>query len=128
MRRWARLTVAGGSNAYLYFFNYAPPGPRASELKAFHAGEIPYVFNVIPSSDPREAGYVYSEVDRALADAMSNYWVNFVKTGDPNGPGLPTWPPYDPETEPYLEFGKTVATGRHLLKAQLDFLDRVLAR
>jgi para-nitrobenzyl esterase len=128
MRHWARATVDAGSRAYLYYFSYAPPGPRAAELKAYHAAEIPYVFDVIPSTDPREAEYAYTAVDRRLADAMSRYWINFVANGDPNGPGLPTWPPYDRQTEPYLEFGATIAPGTHLLKAQLDFLERALAR
>ena len=128
MRNWARATVDAGSQAYLYYFSYAPPGPRAAELKAFHAGEIPYVFNVMPSSDPREGGYAYTDADRQLADAMSSYWVNFVRTGDPNSPGLPTWTPYERDTEAYLEFGATIASGTHLLQAQLDFLDRALAR
>ena len=94
------------------------------ELGAFHASEIPYVFNVVPSSDPREAGFAYRDVDRQLADRMSSYWTNFVKTGDPNGPGLPVWAPYDPASEPYLEIGDPITTGHHLLKTQLDFLER----
>jgi para-nitrobenzyl esterase len=102
-----------------------PPSPRAKELKAFHAGEIPYVFNVVPSQDPREAGFTYTAVDTRLADAMSSYWVNFVKTGDPNGPGLPAWPVYNRNDEPYLEFGDTIAVGHHLLKRELDFQERV---
>ena len=128
MRNWARATTAAGSRAYLYFFTHTPPSPRAAEMKAFHAGEIPYVFNVVPSNDPREGGFAYTDVDRKLADAMSSYWVNFVKTGDPNGSGLPRWEPYDLATEPYLEFGPTIKSGRHLLKTQLDFLEKALAR
>jgi para-nitrobenzyl esterase len=128
MRSWARMTTAAGSDAFLYYFTHTPPHPRAAELKAFHASEIPYVFNVVPSTDPREAGYAYTDTDRSLADAMSNYWVNFIATGNPNGKGLPTWPAYSLATEPYLEFGATIRSGNHLLKRELDFLDRALTR
>jgi para-nitrobenzyl esterase len=128
MRSWARATVASGSRAWLYYFTHVPPSPRASELQAFHAGEIPYVFNVVPSTDPREAGFTYGARDTALAGAMSSYWINFVTTGDPNGQGLTKWPEYRPETEPYLEFGAQIQSGTHLLKQQLDALDLALAR
>jgi para-nitrobenzyl esterase len=128
MRSWARMTTAAGARAFLYYFTHTPPHPRAAELKAFHASEIPYVFNVVPSTDPREAGYAYTDTDRRLADAMSNYWVNFITTGDPNGTGLPEWPAYSLDTEPYLEFGPSIRAGKHLLKRELDFLDRALTR
>jgi para-nitrobenzyl esterase len=55
---------------------------------------------------------------------MSSYWVNFATTGSPNGKGLPSWEPYDLTTEPYLNFGESVVLGRHLLKPQLDFIER----
>jgi len=128
MRKWARATVDAGSAAFLYFFTYTPPSPRAAELGAFHAGEIPYVFNVIPSQDPREAGFRYTDADRRLAEAMSSYWVNFVKTGNPNGPGLTEWPAYQRDTERYLEFGQPIRTGTKLLAAELDALEAALAR
>jgi para-nitrobenzyl esterase len=128
MRHWARYTTAAGSQAYLYYFNYTPPHPRARELRAFHASELPYVFNVVPSSDPREANFAYADSDRRLAEAMSNYWINFIKTGNPNGSTLPRWPVYDMASEPYLEFGATIKTGEHLLKRELDFLELALAR
>jgi para-nitrobenzyl esterase len=128
MRSWARMTTAAGANAFLYFFTHTPPHPRAAELKAFHASEIPYVFNVVPSNDPREAGFAYAESDRALAEAMSSYWANFITTGNPNGQGLPEWPAYSLATEPYLELGTTIRSGNHLLTRELDFLERALAR
>ena len=128
MRSWARRTVEAGSKAFLYYFTHVPPHPRASELKAFHAAEIPYVFNVVPSSDPREAGFAYTDADRKLANAMSRYWVNFVKTGDPNGAGLPKWPAYALNTEPYLEFRDPIKTGTRLLSAELDFQEKAMTR
>jgi para-nitrobenzyl esterase len=128
MRQWARMTTAAGSAAYLYYFTYAPPHPRVQELQAFHASEIPYVFNVVPSDDPREAGFAYTNRDRTLADAMSDYWVSFITTGNPNGPGRTEWLAYHLETEPYLELGTSIKTGRHLLERELDFLERALAR
>jgi para-nitrobenzyl esterase len=124
MRTWARMNVAAGERAYLYLFSHVPPSPRASELGAFHAAELPYVFNVLKSGDPREAGFVYTDVDQRLADQMSSYWVNFITRGDPNGAGLPKWAPYDIKTEPYLEFGDTIRPGNHLYKAELDFLEK----
>jgi para-nitrobenzyl esterase len=128
MRTWARMTTAAGSKAFLYFFSHVPPHPRSNELRAFHASEIPYVFNVVPSSDPREAGFAYTDGDRALAAAMSDYWVNFIKTGNPNGRGSIEWPVYDLVNEPHLEFGTTIKPGTHLLKRELDFIDKALAR
>lgn len=128
MRHWARATTAAGQKAYLYYFTHTPPHPRAGDLKAFHASEIPYVFNVVPSSDPREAGFAYTDTDRRLADAMSNYWVNFIATGDPNGRGLPKWEPYALDSEPYLEFGSSIRPMHHLLKRELDFLETAFNR
>jgi para-nitrobenzyl esterase len=117
MRTWARMTTAAGLKAYLYQFSHVPPNPRPG-LGANHTAEIEYVFNNLVSP------WSYADVDRRLADAMSSYWTNFAKTGNPNGSGLPQWMPYDLNDEPYMEFGDAPAMGRHMKKARLDFQER----
>jgi para-nitrobenzyl esterase len=124
MRTWARRTAAGRSKAYLYFFSHVPPNPNSKTLGAHHAAEILYVFNNLGL----RKNQVYQEVDYKLAEMMSNYWVNFATTGDPNGKGLPKWTPYTSDAEAYLEFGDAVQARNHLLKEQLDFHERLQQR
>ncbi|HEX7137930.1 MAG TPA: carboxylesterase family protein [Vicinamibacterales bacterium] len=119
MRTWARMVTAGGQHAYLYQFTHVPPGPESATRRAYHASEIQYVFGNL-----RNPAFAYTDADRALSDAMSNYWINFASTGNPNGKGLPAWSTYAAETEPYLELGTPIESKRQLLKAQLDFLER----
>ena len=99
MRVYASLQTKHGNRAYWYFFTHEPPyAPNARNLKATHAVEIPYVFNnlrpprVFPDASSPELAST-SASDRALAERVSSYWVNFARTGDPNGNGLPRWPP-----------------------------------
>jgi para-nitrobenzyl esterase len=123
MRTWARRVTEAGQKAYLYQFTRTPPLPDTNgRLGAYHASEIQYVFTTV--QDRPWA----TETDRALAETMSRYWVNFATTGDPNGAGLPDWPAYDAANEPYQELGDTVSTKHHLLKAQLDFLEKFQTR
>jgi para-nitrobenzyl esterase len=121
MRTWARMVVAGGRKAFLYQFTRVPPGPNPA-WGAYHASEIAYAFNNVASRPWA------TDVDKRLADQMSSYWVNFATAGDPNGKGLPSWAPYDPATEPYLDLGDAVQVRNHLLKAQLDFLEHAQQR
>jgi len=122
MRTWVRMAEkTGRSKAYLYYFSRVPPGPQSARYGAFHASEIAYVFgNLLP---PRP----WEDADRKLSDAVSSYWVNFAKTGDPNGAGLPKWPAYDEKADVALEFGDAIHLCPNLHKPALDFFDRYFA-
>jgi para-nitrobenzyl esterase len=103
MRLYASLQTKRGQRAYWYFFTHEPPQASARNLRATHASEIPYVFDnlraprVFPDASSPELALA-SPPDRALAERVSTYWVNFARTGDPNGAGLPRWPPFSGAT------------------------------
>jgi para-nitrobenzyl esterase len=124
MRRWAQgQTANGDSPVFLYFFSREPRNAQRAYFRAYHAAEIAYVFDNLAGIAARTQ---IEPADEALADAMSAYWVNFAKTGNPNGEGLAEWQPYSIEDAPYLEFGDAVAAGNHLLKPQLDYTEQSL--
>jgi para-nitrobenzyl esterase len=118
MRTWARTsTKTGRQPAYLYYFSHRPPGPQSERLRAFHASEIAYVFGTFVWPFPWE------DADKKLSDSMTSYWVNFAKTGDPNGGSLPKWPAYNAGDDQALEFGGQIAVRANINKAGLDFFD-----
>lgn len=108
---WARLqTKTGKSKVFLYYFDEKaeiPAGFDTASYGARHASELPYVFRQL-AEHGRSAP---TARDEGLSDMVRTYWTNFVKTGDPNGAGLPKWPTYS-EAKPqvlHIEAGNTKA-------------------
>ena len=85
---WANAQLQKGkSKVFVYNFNRKLPAyTPATNFGAFHTGEVPYVFNNL-----KTVNRPWQDIDIQLADQMSNYWVNFTKTGNPNGTGLTQW-------------------------------------
>jgi para-nitrobenzyl esterase len=87
--KWIEAHAAtGGSPVYRYLFDQIAPtakgDPAPDDPGAAHATDIEYVFSTL---DTRK--YAWRPVDRQVSGLMVNYWTNFAKTGNPNGPGLP---------------------------------------
>lgn len=92
---WAWIEAAsktGKQPIYRYRFDMAPfsKNPNAPRMGAYHSAEIEYVFGQLDS----KTDVTWRESDRKVSDIMQKYWSNFAKNGNPNGPGLPNWPPY----------------------------------
>jgi len=114
-------TRAGGGKAYLYYFVREPPvAPGQPNRGAAHGAEIAYAFGT-PST-------LWTDVDRALADAMSSYWVNFATHGDPNGAGLPMWPALQPTAHERLILGPKIEVGPGLDAGRVALFDAVAIR
>ena len=91
---WNELQArTGKAPTYRYLFELRPPSPELSRplaaAGAFHTAEIVYVFDNLQVRD-----WPWRPEDRRMAEIASSYWVNFAKSGNPNGPGLPDWPAY----------------------------------
>lgn len=119
MRAWARSMATVPSDAYLYWFTWAPPVPDSERYGAFHAAEIGYVFGNVDLFDA-----VPTDADRALSDQMASIWAQFARTGNPNGEGLPEWPAYTRENEAYMEFGKETGAKSGLRLARMELFER----
>jgi para-nitrobenzyl esterase len=83
-----------GNPTYEYEFEHPQPGQPAQS----HAGELPFLFGTWPEN------VHLSPIDEQISEQMRSYWANFVRTGDPNGEGLPIWPRFEPDSQKHLAF------------------------
>ena len=77
---------AGRQPVFAYRFDQAVPVAKPPSFGAFHTAEVPYLFGAMDASLRP-----YGEVDRRVSTLMQDYWLNFMRSGDPNGAGLPLW-------------------------------------
>jgi para-nitrobenzyl esterase len=92
--RFAEAQAGHATPVYLYRFDWPSPS-FDGRLGAAHALELPLVWNRLDlPTAPILLGPDLAAV-QPLATAMHDTWVAFIKTGDPNGAGLPRWPRYD---------------------------------
>ena len=119
---WVSLQAKTGKSA-AYAAYLAQPSTRSfsndpRRKGVAHADDILYLngeFLTQPDKYPAEA---------AVAEIMQQYWVNFAKTGNPNGKGLPYWPTFDDSKPTTMQFSNGASLIMRPNREQVDFVDR----
>ena len=100
-------------SSYFYVFDHCYPSAEARDLCAFHASELPFTFgNLEADALPARWPVPDGSHDRAISDAMLDYWVSFAATGRPQAQGMPAWLPYG-SRENYLRFADRPIAARN---------------
>ena len=136
-RMWGRLVQARGNDAYVYYFTRNAPVfrlyvPEEKDLNgdggqrtlgAYHSGELAYVFNNLDI-----VGLGWDDADHELSNTIAEYWVNFARNGNPNGPGLPDWPTYNSSSDIVQILDEEVKPAVHPRKVQLDRMENLFLK
>jgi para-nitrobenzyl esterase len=104
--------AARAAPAWSYYFDYIPPEKRAEQPGAPHCADMGHTFGL---------GEPVSDTDRQVDAMLQGYTYNFIATGEPNGPGLPTWPGVVPGHPAPLRIGDTTAVDRGFKPTELAY-------
>jgi para-nitrobenzyl esterase len=128
-RAFSRLTTAKGQQAWLYLFTRVGEDSVNRKRGAYHSADITFTFGLPHPLLPSAGTTPY---DSMLAETMTDYFVSFANTLDPNGAPnsgrLPRWPVYDAARDSYLELGPQVAPHTSYRRIVADSLDLMARR
>jgi para-nitrobenzyl esterase len=91
----------GAAPAWLYRFDYNPKTVLDGRVRAFHCAEMAYAFDNVDRCLNSTGGTAEA---RALSAQMSDAWLAFARTGNPNHKGMPNWPPVSTSAVPNMLF------------------------
>ncbi len=104
------------SDTYVYEISHVPVDkPEFPNYGAFHTSDVPLTLRTLHSWKRP-----WREIDKEMESLISSYWLNFIKTGDPNGKGLPQWNPY--KNGGIQELKKNVNFSKDLYQKELEVL------
>jgi para-nitrobenzyl esterase len=130
--KWVDLaTKKGGKPTYYYLYARPRPAPRAEAgdgqqanprprpRGAVHSAEIEYALGNLDLNKV----YAWTPEDYKVSQVMQEYFANFVKTGNPNGKGLPNWPKFS-EGQHIVIDTNTSAADAEKARVRYEFLDQ----
>lgn len=86
-----------------------------------HAFEIEYAMGNLASNHV----YAFTAEDYRISGQMLQYFANFIKTANPNGPGLPHWSPLNAAKPVFMEIGIKTRQLPLTTTARYQFLDKI---
>lgn len=114
---WAQYN---SSPSYVYEFDHVPAEkPNFPDFGAFHTADVPFALGTLDTwQRPWRA------VDRQMEKMMSRYWINFIKTGNPNGKNLAAWPKYEPRNKTIMKLVPAAGMQPGLYQQELSLLSQ----
>jgi len=110
-------------DTYHYRFDYDEMA-LGKYFGAAHSFEIPFIFDAF---DRMPMNLLYTRKNTAQAKALGKiiqaYWVNFAKTGNPNGEGLPFWSPFRADSQQTQILDREIKTEAGTFKERCEFLN-----
>ena len=119
---WSNMAVQSAKTHRVYRFQFTKENGFHG---TYHSGEIIYAYGCLGMSKRQ---FAYDQSDYDLQDIMFSYWMNFVKTGNPNGEGLPTWDEYKTDVDPVMELGENVGKIQDKYLESYKIFDRLQDR
>lgn len=114
---WCNLqSKTGKKNVYMYYFDQQSQNSILKNTRgATHVAEMPFIYgwNWGPMT----------ETETHMAQIMSQYWINFIKTGNPNAQGLPFWTTYKQGEATVMNMHNGFSLTKAPNQKQMDFFE-----
>ncbi len=127
----ARSIASTEQPTFIFLFSYvAPHMKERMRYGPGHGTDIPYVFNNLGIGGWGPPPPPPSDEEKEVGRIMNSYWVNFARTGNPNGKGLPEWEAYNSNNEMILDIqpnGEAVSKPDPR-KNRLDLIEKALTK
>jgi len=93
--------------------------PQPPARGAAHSAEIEYALGNLDSNQV----FAWTFEDHEISQVMQSYFANFIKSGNPNGPGLPAWPELAHDQRLIIDLSPRPEVVRYL-RARYEFLEQ----